>query len=121
MIKNKVSSDNVTATQSRRSFETKSILICSPDSGQIASETQFFAPPLGVMRLVGYLNTKGHEAEYYDPNLYACNKKGPSLSEKIAAKAWDIIGFSVLDEALTQLIRNIYGIETEVPALTGPG
>ena len=87
---------------------TKNILVCSPDSGKIASESQFFAPPLGVMRLVGYLNSKGHCAEYYDPNLYVCNKKGPSLDEKISEKSWDIIGFSLLDETLTQDIQNIY-------------
>ncbi len=86
----------------------KKILLCSPDSGKIASESQFFAPPLGVMRLVGYLNSKGHSAEYFDPNLCACNRNGPSLSEKISEKPWDIIGFSLLDETLSQDIQNIY-------------
>ena len=61
----------------------KKILFVSPDSGQIASLTQYHAPPLGVMRLAGYLTSKGHQGEYFDPNLYACNKKGLSLEETI--------------------------------------
>ena len=86
----------------------KKILFVSPDSGQIASLTQYHAPPLGVMRLAGYLTSKGHQGEYFDPNLYACNKKGLSLEETINRENWDIIGFSILDETLMQDIQNIY-------------
>ena len=76
----------------------KKILLVSPDSGEISSLTQYHAPPLGVTRLAGYLTSKGHVAEYFDPNLYACNKKGLNLKDTIAKQKWDIIGFSVLDE-----------------------
>ncbi len=86
----------------------RKILLVSPDSGEIASLTQFHAPPLGVIRLAGYLNSKGHHAEYFDPNLYACDKKGLNLEERIKKESWDIIGFSVLDETLMQDIQNIY-------------
>lgn len=86
----------------------KRILLVSPDSNTTSAERLYFAPPLGVMRLAGYLSAKGHEAECYDPNLYACNRKGPSLSERILEKEWDIIGFSVLDPTLEQDIQNMY-------------
>jgi len=69
----------------------KKILFISPDSGKASSLTQYHAPPLGVVRLAGYLTSKGHYAEYFDPNLYACNKKGLSLKETIDKENWDII------------------------------
>ena len=93
----------------------KKILLISPDSGVIATERQYFAPPLGVMRLAGYLNSKGHEAEYYDPNLYACNGMGPTLQDKFSEQAWDFIGFSVLDETLIQDIQNMYSAQKLCP------
>ena len=86
----------------------KKILFISPDSGKASSLTQYHAPPLGVVRLAGYLTSKGHYAEYFDPNLYACNKKGLSLKETIDKENWDIIGFSILDETLMKDIENIY-------------
>lgn len=86
----------------------KKVLMISPDSGTISTERLYFAPPLGVMRLAGYLNANGHEADYYDPNLYACNGQGLSLSEKLQEKEWDFIGFSVLDETLVEDIQNMY-------------
>ena len=78
--------------------------------------SQFHAPPLGVMRLAGYLNSKGHYAEYFDPNLYACNKKGLSLEETFAKEKWDIIGFSMLDETLLEDIKNIYLAKKTCPS-----
>ena len=86
----------------------KKILFISPDSGEVSSHSQFHAPPLGVMRLAGFLNTKGHYSKYYDPNLYSCNKKGFSLEDMIKSEKWDMIGFSILDETLLQDIQNIY-------------
>lgn len=94
----------------------KKILFVSPDSGEVSSYSQFHAPPLGVMRLAGYLTSKGHKADYYDPNLYSCNKKGMSLKDKIESENWDIIGFSVLDETLLQDIQNIYMAQKLKPA-----
>lgn len=93
----------------------KKILLISPDSGTIPAERQFFAPPLGVLRLAGYLSAIGHEAQYYDPNLYACNGEGPSLREKLAEQAWDYIGFSVLDDTLIQDIQNMYAAQELCP------
>jgi radical SAM superfamily enzyme YgiQ (UPF0313 family) len=86
----------------------KKILFVSPFSGKFAALSQFHAPPLGVMRVASYLNKKGHYSEYFDPNLHACNNKGPSLEEVIRNTDWDIIGFSLLDETLLEDIKNIY-------------
>ena len=87
----------------------KKILFISPDSGGgVSIYSQFHSPPLGVMRLAGYLSSKGHQAEYFDPNLYACSKKGLSLEETLKKENWDIVGFSILDETLLQDIQNIY-------------
>jgi len=101
--------------RSQQTAPPKNILLVSPDSGTVSTERAFFGPPLGVMRLAGYLNTKGHDAEYYDPNLYACNKKGPSLAEKFQEKNWDIIGFSALDDTLVQDIQNMYSAHKLCP------
>ena len=95
-------------TSGRSGVEPKKILLVSPDSGVVSTERLYFAPPLGVMRLAGYLSVKGHEAEYYDPNLYACNGQGLDLSGKLEEKEWDIIGFSALDETLVQDIQNMH-------------
>lgn len=96
-------------------LDKKKILLVSPDSGTIPAERHFFAPPLGVLRLAGYLNSKGHQAEYYDPNLYACDGNGPSLLEKFQEQEWDIIGFSVLDETMLQDIENMYAAKKICP------
>ncbi|SVD93456.1 uncharacterized protein METZ01_LOCUS446310, partial [marine metagenome] len=93
---------------SRDETASKRILLISPDSGTFSAERQYFAPPLGVMRLAGYLNAHGHRAEYYDPNLFTCTGSGPSLEDKLREDNWDFIGFSVLDETLVQDIENIY-------------
>ncbi|MBI49382.1 MAG: hypothetical protein CL850_03735 [Crocinitomicaceae bacterium] len=86
----------------------KKILFVSPYSGKFAALSQFHAPPLGVMRVASYLNKKGHEAEYFDPNLHACNQKGPDLEQILKDTEWDIVGFSLLDETLLEDIKNIY-------------
>ena len=92
--------------QTKKRF--KKILFVSPDMGGISAYRQYHAPPLGVVRLAGYLSAKGHHGEYYDPNLYACSKKGLSLEETLKKGNWDIVGFSILDETLLQDIQNIY-------------
>ena len=38
---------------------SKKILFISPDMGGISAYRQYHAPPLGVVRLAGYLNSKG--------------------------------------------------------------
>ena len=108
------SSDDIDRTP-QSTLVKKKILLVSPDSGTIATERQFHAPPLGVLRLAGYLNSKGHQTEYFDCNLYACDGSGPSLLEKFQEQEWDFIGFSVLDETLLQDIQNMYAAHKICP------
>ena len=60
-----ISSDKSKQTEKR----SKKILFVSPDMGGIAAYRQYHAPPLGVVRLAGYLSSKGHHGKYFDPNL----------------------------------------------------
>jgi len=99
-----ISSNKSKQTEKR----SKKILFVSPDMGGMSAYIQYHAPPLGVVRLAGYLSSKGHHGKYFDPNLYACNKKGLSLEETLKKENWDIVGFSILDETLLQDIQNIY-------------
>ena len=57
----------------KKTKHPKNILFVGPDSGAVATYSQYHAPPLGVMRLAGYLNSLGHNCESYDPNLYSCS------------------------------------------------
>ena len=66
------------------------------------------SPPLGVIRLAGYLSKYGHNAEYFDPNVFIVTGTGVSIDQKLAADDWDIIGFSSLDETLITDIQNMY-------------
>jgi radical SAM superfamily enzyme YgiQ (UPF0313 family) len=66
------------------------------------------APPLGVLRVAGFLNERGHYAEYFDPNIHRVTTPALTLKQKIAEQDWDIIGFSLLDETLMQDLENIH-------------
>lgn len=72
------------------------------------ADKYFMSPPLGVIRLAGYLSAKGHQAEHFDPNLSIVTGIGVDLETKLREKPWDFIGFSVLDETLPTDIRNMY-------------
>jgi radical SAM superfamily enzyme YgiQ (UPF0313 family) len=72
------------------------------------------APALGVIRLAGYLNKKGHYAESFEPNLPMLTNKGPFLDE-ILKKKWDIIGFSILEETFIHDIKNMQLAEKLCP------
>ena len=56
-------------------------------------EYTFLAPPLGVWRLAGVLQSAGVEAKVFDPN---CCREPPqrSLERELFGGAWDIIGVS---------------------------
>lgn len=66
------------------------------------------APALGCLRLTGFMNRRGHYAEYYDPNARNVHESMPTLEEKLAERAWDFIGFSLLEETLENDLRNIH-------------
>jgi radical SAM superfamily enzyme YgiQ (UPF0313 family) len=60
-----------------------------PDCG----EYTFLAPPLGVWRLAGVLESAGADVTVFDPNCCA----GPpprALEREILARGWDVIGIS---------------------------
>ena len=85
-----MNSDKSKQTEKR----SKKILFISPDVAGLSAYKQYHAPPLGVVRLAGYLSSKGHHGKYFDPNLYACNKKGLSLEETLKKENWDIVGWN---------------------------
>ncbi|HKF96752.1 MAG TPA: hypothetical protein VKB20_00735, partial [Steroidobacteraceae bacterium] len=56
-------------------------------------EYTFLAPPLGVWRLAGVLESAGAEVEVFDPNCCA----GPparALERTILGRSWDLIHIS---------------------------
>ena len=73
----------------------KNILLIGPQTELNSAERSFMAPALGVIRLAGYLNKKGHYAESFEPNLPMLTNEGPFLEDVLKSKKWDIIGFSV--------------------------
>jgi len=86
----------------------KNILLFSPCSEKEMADRYFMSPPLGVIRLAGFLTARGHNAVYFDPNVFIVTGKGKSVDEKLAEMDWDIIGFSSLDETLVTDILNIH-------------
>jgi radical SAM superfamily enzyme YgiQ (UPF0313 family) len=89
-------------------IKPKNILLVSPTSRKEMTEVKWLSPPLGIIRLAGFLNSKGHRAEYIDTNFYLAQGKDNALLEKLKEKKWDIIGFSILDDSLLNDIENIY-------------
>tara|TARA_B100000787_G_scaffold118915_1_gene89002 strand:+ start:3745 stop:5424 length:1680 start_codon:yes stop_codon:yes gene_type:complete len=93
----------------------KNILIIGPQTELIYAERSFMAPALGVIRLAGYLNKKGHYAESFEPNLPMLTNEGPFLEEVLKSKKWDIIGFSILEETFMHDIKNMHIAEKICP------
>ena len=56
-------------------------------------EYTFLAPPLGVWRLAGVLQTAGIDAKVFDPN---CCRETPqrALERELASGEWDVVGSS---------------------------
>ena len=92
----------------------KKILIIGPQSDFSAAERSFMAPALGVIRLAGYLNKKGHHAEHYEPNIHMLTNEGISLEEMLKKHEWDVIGFSVLEETLINDVSNAFGKDDQI-------
>lgn len=89
-------------------IKSKNILLISPTSKKEMAEVKWLSPHLGIIRLAGFLNNNGHNAEYIDTNFYLALNKEKALEEKLKSKKWDMIGFSVLDESLVMDIENMY-------------
>jgi len=59
----------------------------------LCGEYTFLAPPLGVWRLAGVLESAGAEAKVFDPNCCA-GPAGRALERELLACPWDVIGVS---------------------------
>jgi anaerobic magnesium-protoporphyrin IX monomethyl ester cyclase len=75
-------------------------------------EYTFLAPPLGVWRLAGVLESAGVEAKVFDPN---CCRERPqrALERELRSGAWDIVGVSTtgmtlrFDLELAHIVRRV--------------
>ncbi|HET7755797.1 MAG TPA: radical SAM protein [Steroidobacteraceae bacterium] len=56
-------------------------------------EYTFLAPPLGVWRLAGVLESAGAEARVFDPNCCP-GPPGQALERELRSSVWDVIGVS---------------------------
>jgi radical SAM superfamily enzyme YgiQ (UPF0313 family) len=96
----------------------KNILLIGPTSDREMVEVKWLAPPLGVIRLAGYLNNQGHYTEWLDLNLAHAQGKERCLEEKLQEKNWDLVGFSVLEDSLVNDIGNMYTANRLQPRAT---
>ena len=85
----------------------KKILLISPTSPREVGATKWLSPNLGIERVAGYLNANGHYAETYDTNLYKSLNTGPSLETKLREQKWDVVGFSVYEDTMSEDISNL--------------
>ena len=75
-------------------------------------EYTFLAPPLGVWRLAGVLETAGVETKVFDPN---CCSEAPqrALERELFGGGWDIVGVSTtgmtlrFDLELAHIVRRV--------------
>ena len=93
----------------------KNVLLIGPQSALNDAERSFMAPALGIIRLAGFLNTKGHYAEHFEPNLRMLTGEGKSLEDVLKERKWDIIGFSILEETFVYDIKNMLIAERHHP------
>ena len=56
-------------------------------------EYTFLAPPLGVWRLAGVLESAGAEVKVFDPNCCS-GPAAQALERELLGGAWDVIGSS---------------------------
>jgi len=88
-----------------------SILLIGPYDPHCGEYT-FLAPPLGVWRLAGVLESAGFEARVFDPN---CCREPPqrALERELRNQAWDIVGVSTtgmtlrFDLELAHIVRRV--------------
>jgi radical SAM superfamily enzyme YgiQ (UPF0313 family) len=75
-------------------------------------EYTFLAPPLGVWRLAGVLESAGVETQVFDPN---CCQEAPqrALERELSSGAWDVVGVSTtgmtlrFDLELAHIVRRV--------------
>ena len=77
-------------------------------------EYTFLAPPLGVWRLAGVLESAGVAAKVFDPNC-CCEAPQRALERELLGGAWDVIGVSTtgmtlrFDLELAHIARRVSG------------
>lgn len=76
------------------------ILLVGPNGSGLPLLSSYYSPPVGVLRLAAFLRKRGHNAEWFDPNLHMISAKGKTLEERLRERQWDIVGFSLLDVTL---------------------
>ena len=59
----------------------KNILLIESQTEYESAKRTFMAPVFGLIRLAGFLNHYGHNAESFKPNLPMLTKKGPNLND----------------------------------------
>jgi len=75
-------------------------------------EYTFLAPPLGVWRLAGVLQSAGVETKVFDPNC-CCEPPQRALERELFGGAWDIVGISTtgmtlrFDLELAHIVRRV--------------
>jgi radical SAM superfamily enzyme YgiQ (UPF0313 family) len=75
-------------------------------------EYTFLAPPLGVWRLAGVLESAGIEAKVFDPNC-CCEPPQRALERELESRAWDVVGVSTtgmtlrFDLELAHIVRRV--------------
>ncbi|HVW68312.1 MAG TPA: radical SAM protein [Steroidobacteraceae bacterium] len=88
-----------------------SVLLIGPYD-PLCGEYTFLAPPLGVWRLAGALESAGFRAKVFDPN---CCPGAPqqALERELRARRWDVVGVSTtgmtlrFDLELAHLVRRV--------------
>jgi anaerobic magnesium-protoporphyrin IX monomethyl ester cyclase len=104
--------ENNTMGRARRSTsDSPSALLIGPYDPH-CGEFTFLAPPLGVWRLAGVLETAGIETKVFDPN---CCREPPqrALERVLLSGAWDIVGVSTtgmtlrFDLELAHIVRRV--------------
>ncbi|MDQ6803038.1 MAG: B12-binding domain-containing radical SAM protein [Acidobacteriota bacterium] len=59
-----------------------------------SGEYTFLAPPLGVWRLKGVLQSRGFEVAVFDPNCVESGTPERAFEQVLAQRVWSVIGFS---------------------------
>jgi len=94
-----------------KNASSPSVLLIGPYDPNCGEYT-FLAPPLGVWRLAGVLESAGVETRVFDPN---CCREAPqrALERELFSGAWDVIGVSTtgmtlrFDLELAHIVRRV--------------
>jgi radical SAM superfamily enzyme YgiQ (UPF0313 family) len=94
-----------------KNASSPSVLLIGPYDPNCGEYT-FLAPPLGVWRLAGVLESAGVETKVFDPN---CCREPPqrALERELFGGAWDVIGVSTtgmtlrFDLELAHIVRRV--------------